>query len=71
MIVVGVPSTVMTHESNWPYNCLSGREGAASVAPTQRGEGSAGPPGFEPGIEAPEASVMSKLYYGPGTDITS
>ncbi len=25
-----------------------------------------GPPGFEPGFEAPEASVMSKLYYGPG-----
>ena len=24
-----------------------------------------GPPGFEPGFEAPEASVMSKLYYGP------
>lgn len=24
-----------------------------------------GPPGFEPGSEAPEASVMSKLYYGP------
>ena len=28
------------------------------------GEGT-GPPGFEPGFEAPEASVMSKLYYGP------
>ena len=27
-----------------------------------------GPPGFEPGFEAPEASVMSKLYYGPGMD---
>ena len=25
----------------------------------------AGPPGFEPGSEAPEAPVMSKLYYGP------
>ena len=24
-----------------------------------------GPPGFEPGFEAPEAPVMSKLYYGP------
>jgi hypothetical protein len=29
-----------------------------------------GPPGFEPGFEAPEASVMSKLYYGPALDIT-
>ena len=27
-----------------------------------------GPPGFEPGFEAPEASVMSKLYYGPAVD---
>jgi hypothetical protein len=27
-----------------------------------------GPPGFEPGFEAPEASVMSKLYYGPAMD---
>lgn len=26
-----------------------------------------GPPGFEPGSEAPEASVMSKLYYGPAS----
>jgi len=24
-----------------------------------------GPPGFEPGFEAPEAPVISKLYYGP------
>ena len=24
-----------------------------------------GPPGFEPGSEAPEAPVISKLYYGP------
>lgn len=24
-----------------------------------------GPLGFEPRFEAPEASVMSKLYYGP------
>ena len=30
-----------------------------------------GPPGFEPGSEAPEASVMSKLYYGPALDITA
>ena len=29
-----------------------------------------GPPGFEPGFEAPEASVMSKLYYGPASSIT-
>ncbi len=27
-----------------------------------------GPPGFEPGFEAPEASVISKLYYEPATD---
>jgi hypothetical protein len=30
-----------------------------------------GPPGFEPGFEAPEASVMSKLYYGPARRIRS
>ena len=30
-----------------------------------------GPPGFEPGFEAPEASVMSKLYYGPAVDPTA
>jgi hypothetical protein len=29
------------------------------------GFGETGPPGFEPGFEASEASVMSKLYYGP------
>ena len=27
--------------------------------------GVTGPPGFEPGFEAPEAPVISKLYYGP------
>lgn len=25
----------------------------------------AGPPGFEPGSEAPEAPMLSKLYYEP------
>lgn len=25
----------------------------------------AGPPGFEPGLEAPEAPVLSRLYYEP------
>ena len=30
-----------------------------------------GPPGFEPGFEAPEASVISKLYYGPNRDFPS
>jgi hypothetical protein len=35
-----------------------------------RGAGGTGPPGFEPGFEAPEASVMSKLYYGPAVGLT-
>jgi hypothetical protein len=30
-----------------------------------------GPPGFEPGFEAPEASVISKLYYGPTPDASA
>ena len=28
-------------------------------------ESKAGPPGFEPESEAPEASILSKLYYEP------
>ena len=38
-------------------------------APAAEHDVGTGPPGFEPGFEAPEASVMSKLYYGPVRDI--
>ncbi len=37
------------------------------IHPGRKPEGT-GPLGFEPRFEAPEASVMSKLYYGPTSD---
>ena len=40
-------------------------------APAAEHDVGTGPPGFEPGFEAPEASVMSKLYYGPDVDFTA
>ena len=34
-------------------------------APREPAQKKTGLPGFEPGFEAPEAAVLSKLYYRP------
>jgi hypothetical protein len=54
--VLGVPlARVCGEQPAW------GRGGLATSLPAD----GTGPPGFEPGFEAPEAPVISKLYYGP------
>lgn len=51
-----VPRMTMPHET-WTSAGDAGSSGSEVIE--------AGPPGFEPGSEAPEAPMLSKLYYEP------
>lgn len=67
-----MPPTVGRSESQGDAIDTKGARARAPARPRRKAwaetaacSGEAGPPGFEPGFEAPEASVISKLYYGP------